>query len=383
MTGRSPMVPLGEVLTKAEEWIALKPEERYREVTVRLWGKGVVQRREVTGAEIAAKKRLVVRSQQFIVSRIDARNGAFGLVPDSLDGAVVSNDFPVFIPNPTRVLPSFLGWMSKTRGFVDLCKAASEGTTNRVRLKEDRFLATKIPLPPLQDQRRIVARIEDLAAKIEEARRLQRQIESGARRLLLAVFNDFINGAERRPIRDVAPIIRRPVTGDPQESYPELGIRSFGKGTFHKAALSYIEVGSKRLYRIEPGDLVFNNVFAWEGAVAVARSEDSGRFGSHRFITCVAKSGVVTAQFLCFYFLTDEGLQQLGEASPGGAGRNRTLGLNALEEIKVPVPPYERQLWFDKLQARVKTALEVQAETATELDALLPSVLDKAFRGEL
>ena len=155
------IVPLGEILAKSEEWVYLKPGERYQEVTVRLWGKGVVQRREVTGAEVSSNRRLVVRSGQFILSRIDARNGASGIVPESLDGAIVSNDFPVFILDNSRILPSFLGWMSKTREFVDLCKTTSEGTTNRVRMKEDRFLATGIPFPPLPEQQRIVTRIEE------------------------------------------------------------------------------------------------------------------------------------------------------------------------------------------------------------------------------
>ncbi|MBA2245973.1 MAG: restriction endonuclease subunit S, partial [Gemmatimonadetes bacterium] len=87
-------VPLSEVLKRSDEWIEIRPEERYREVTVRLWGNGVVLRREVSGAEIAASRRLMVRAGQFILSRIDARNGALGLVPEALHGAVVSNDFP-------------------------------------------------------------------------------------------------------------------------------------------------------------------------------------------------------------------------------------------------------------------------------------------------
>jgi type I restriction enzyme, S subunit len=132
-----PLVPLGRLLTKSDNWITLEPERQYRELTVRLWGRGVVERRLASGAEIAADRRLEVRAGQFVLSRIDARNGAFGLVPDSLDRAIVSNDFPVFTPDPARITPQFLGWMSKTAGFVDLCKAASEGTTNRVRLKED------------------------------------------------------------------------------------------------------------------------------------------------------------------------------------------------------------------------------------------------------
>jgi type I restriction enzyme S subunit len=179
------MVPLGEVLTRSDEWVPIQADETYREVTVRLWGKGVTLRRECLGSEIKSDHRLRVRPDQFIASRIDARNGAFGLIPPELDGAVVTNDFPVFAVNPTRLLPQYLGWMSRTHGFIEMCTAASEGTTNRVRLKEDRFLAERVPLPPLPEQRRIVARIEALAAKIAEARQtltcvLGRQLAEGA-----------------------------------------------------------------------------------------------------------------------------------------------------------------------------------------------------------
>ena len=78
-------VPLGELLKKSDNWIELDPTEQYKEVTVRLWGKGVVLRREVSGSEIASKKRLRVKARQFILSRIDARNGAFGLIPPELE----------------------------------------------------------------------------------------------------------------------------------------------------------------------------------------------------------------------------------------------------------------------------------------------------------
>jgi hypothetical protein len=108
-----PTVSLSEVLRKSDTWITPEPMARYSEVTVRLWGRGVVERRTATGAAIAGR-RLVVQAGQFIVSRIDARNGAFGIVPDSLDGAVVSNDFPAFDPDTSQLVPAFLGWMSRT-----------------------------------------------------------------------------------------------------------------------------------------------------------------------------------------------------------------------------------------------------------------------------
>src|SRR3989441_9222969 len=182
-----PTVPLGELLTKSENWVDIWPDQQYRQVTVRLWGKGVALRGEVSGAEIAASRQLMVKPLQFILSRIDARNGAFGLIPDELDCAVVSSDFPVFTLNHSRILPQFLDWMSKTSDFVDLCKAASEGTTNRVRLKEERFLATEIPLPSLEEQHRIVARIEELAVRIEEARGLRQEVVEEAEKLLPSV----------------------------------------------------------------------------------------------------------------------------------------------------------------------------------------------------
>ncbi|MBI3462193.1 MAG: restriction endonuclease subunit S [Planctomycetes bacterium] len=340
-------------------------------------------RRIATGAEIGPLRRFQVSRGQFIVSRIDARNGAMGIIPQELDGAVVTNDFPAFDADPDRLEPPFLGWLSRTRGFVDMCRSASEGTTNRVRLKENRFLHLQIPLPSLAEQRRIVARINGLVARIDEASRCMQAVQERAGGMLRAAFAQLVRGAPCCKMAVVAPLVRRRVDLCEGTTYPELGIRSFGRGTFHKPALDYIEVGSKKLYRIEPGDLVFNNVFAWEGAIAVSRPEDKGRVGSHRFVTCRPDEQIATADFLCFYFLTPEGLERIGKASPGGAGRNRTLGLEKLAQIEVPTPKLEHQLRFDRLQAKVREALAIQERSKAELNKMLPSILDRAFKGAL
>jgi len=377
------VVPLGDAISKSDAWIEIDPVKTYKEVTVRLWGRGVTLRGEKQGSQIGSNRRIKVHPGQFILSRIDARNGAFGLIPDELDGAIVSNDFPLFQVREDKLVPEFLGWLSRTHAFVFACKMASEGTTNRVRLKENKFYEIKLPLPSLLEQRAIVAKIEQFASKIEERRKLQKEVEEENNAMLKSAFKGLLKGTDWYSMRKVAPIIRRPVDIKPEEFYPELGVRSFGKGTFHKKALSGYEVGTKRLYWIYPEDLVFHNVFSWEGAVAVAKEEDQNRVGSHRFITCVPKEGKATSDFLRFYFLTQEGLYKIGQASPGGAGRNRTLGLKKLEAIEVPVASYEKQLWFNNLQAKVNHLKALQAQTAAELDALLPSILDRAFKGGL
>ena len=382
MMNSYPTRQLADILNRSQEPVEISPEEMYKQVTVRLFHKGVVLRGLQQGGAITSRQ-WRVRARQVLLSRIDARNGAIGLVPSELDGAIVTNDFWAFDVNLERAEPKYLDLYFRTRHFVEDCQRASEGTTNRVRVQPVRFLQIEVPLPPISEQRRIISRIEELSAKIDEVFSLKDGIQEDARRLLLVAFHKLVAGAKHRVMSDVAPLIRRKVEIQTDDGYPELGIRSFGKGTFHKPALTGLEVGSKTLFSIESGDLIFNNVFAWEGAVAVAKPHDKNRFGSHRFITCVPKSGIVTPEFLCFYFLTEEGIEKLGLASPGGAGRNRTLGIEALGKIEVPVPDYNKQLWFDALQAKVDALNKNQEESERELNALMPSILSRAFATEL
>jgi len=176
---------------------------------------------------------------------------------------------------------------------------------------------------------------------------------------------------------------RRPVTVELEKSYPAIAVRSFGRGTFHKPPLIGNEITWEKPFLVKAGDILVSNIKAWEGALAVAKPEDDGRVGSHRYLTCVPAEGVATARFVCFYLLTPEGLHEVGEASPGSADRNRTLSAKGFMRIPIPVPKYAEQLRFDALCQEVDALNRLQAETAAELDALLPSILDKAFKGEL
>ena len=107
-------LPISAILRKSENWVQPEPERIYQQIRVRLWGKGLALRAKVPGANIAARRQLRASAGQFLISRIDARHGAFGIVPDHLDGALVSNDFPCFDINERVVLPRYLEWYSRT-----------------------------------------------------------------------------------------------------------------------------------------------------------------------------------------------------------------------------------------------------------------------------
>lgn len=380
-----PKVKLGEVLKQVHRREKVDPEKSYRLLGVRLEGAGPFLRETVSGTATSAACLSQVKAGDFIYSRLFAWRGAFGRISSDLDGCYVSNEFPTFIIDPERADARFLELWFRLKPTIDAVAEKCTGSTplTRNRFKENFFLDLEIPLPPLAEQRRLVARIDTLAAKIDEAKRLRDEVVGTSRSMLLSAYTEMTATCPALAMREVAPQVRRPVDPLAGVEYHELGIRSFGKGSFHKPPLDGGSVGTKKLYEIHPGDVVFNNVFAWEGAVAVAKPEDAGRVGSHRFITCVPKPNVATAEYINFHFSTRLGLAQLGEASPGGAGRNRTLGLEALARIVIPVPPFAAQLWFGELLKKCQHSEGERTTADAELNAMLPAILDRAFRGEL
>ena len=376
-----PMVQLGTVIEQRKEFITIDDFKTYKRCRVQLHAKGIVLRDEIDGYRIKTKKQQVCHAGEFLVAEIDAKVGGFGIVPPELEGAIVSSHYFLFVIDESKLDRRFLDYYIRTLDFRGQVNA--QGSTNYASIRPQHVLGYEIPLPPLPEQHRIVARIERLAAKVDAAQKLREEVQREQRALLQSTFQKAVIDAPYRPMADVAPIVRRWVDVDINREYRELGVRSFGKGTFHKPAITGLKLGSKRILWIEPGDLLLMNVFAWEGAIAVVRPEDEKRVGSHRYITCRPKKGIITAHFLCFYLLTPEGLTRIGEASPGGAGRNRTLGLRKLEQIEVPVPDYATQLWFDKLQSKISASQVKQAANDALLEVLLPSIVNKAFKGEL
>jgi len=442
-------VALGEVLRRSDEQLTLSLTEMYREVTVKLWGKGVTLRRLASGSQIAGSRRFVARQGQFILSRIDARNGACGVVPPDLDGAVVSNDFPTFNADPGRIDSAYLGWLGKTASFVDLCRAASEGTTNRVRLQEDRFLKLTIPLPPLAEQRRIVARIEELAAKIEEARRLRAGASSGADALRRSIRALAATGRLTKEWREAHRLIRPAVeilsrlvpqsgqvksrkrspltlpdppevpaswvvrtSGDLQDAGALLDIQDgnhggdyprkseFGSdGVPFVTALQIDENGVRisdaprlpterakqlRIGFARGGDVLLTHN-ASVGDVAIAPA-DSGQFLLGTSVTYWRCNPAALLPQYLLHFMKSDWFQGQLQAIMKQTTRNQVSVLKQVN-LWVCVPPIEEQraivTVLDEVLARTSVAQDFQSQSTAELDALLPSILDKAFKGEL
>lgn len=158
-TKKYPMVKIGTFLTKSTNIIDIRNDEEYKQLTIKINNGGVVPRNKgilIKGSEIGTRRQTVAHAGQFVMSKIDARNGAYGIVPEELDGAIVTNDFPVFDVDIDIILPQFMVLISTTPQFVEFARKCSSGTTNRKRIDIKTFLQQAIPLPGLEEQKEII-----------------------------------------------------------------------------------------------------------------------------------------------------------------------------------------------------------------------------------
>ena len=151
-----PMMRIGEFLKRNKTAITIQDGVKYKRVTIKVRNGGVVPRDEVMGENIGTKKQFLVSEGQFILSKIDARNGAMGIIPTELDGAVVTQDFLPYDIDATKVNPQYFVLVCTTKQFVAFCQSCSSGTTNRQRVDEAQFLNIKVPVPSLEEQNKLV-----------------------------------------------------------------------------------------------------------------------------------------------------------------------------------------------------------------------------------
>jgi type I restriction enzyme S subunit len=156
--------------------------------------------------------------------------------------------------------------------------------------------------------------------------------------------------ADYRSVRlgDVLEKVSIAVDVDPDAEYREIGIRSHGNGIFHKPSVKGVVIGEKRVFEVQPDCLVLNIVFAWEQAIARTTDSERGFIASHRFPMFRSK-GDVDIDYLLWFFKTPRGKLELSLASPGGAGRNKTLNQSDFDDIYVSCPPLETQRYVSQL----------------------------------
>lgn len=172
---------LSTLLTRNKTPIFLKNDEEYKRVTIQMHGKGVKLRDEVKGIKIGTKRQFLIKEGQLLISKIDARNGAYGIVSTDCDKAIITGNFWAYDINTKVVNPTYFSFLLRSNTFLDFFEKASQGSTNRRYLQENQFLNETIKIPKLETQSSIVKEIRlsaDVRSSAEDLILLTRDFET-------------------------------------------------------------------------------------------------------------------------------------------------------------------------------------------------------------
>jgi type I restriction enzyme, S subunit len=365
--------------------------ETYKRCRVQLHAQGIVLRDRVPGIEVKTKKQQVCRAGEFLVAEIDAKVGGFGIVPNELKGAIVSSHYFLFEINEDRLDRRFLDYYCRTPQFREQVEA--QGSTNYAAIRPSHVLGYTIPLPPMDEQRRIVARIEELAAKIEEARRLRYLANSESEFLLAATLRSERQKllSAQYPIDRLGNVTTVTAGGTPSRQDP----------TFWNGDIPWIKTGelldgdiygseetitqdgvnnsSAKLFPIDTILIALYGQGQTRGRTGRLRIEATTNQACCAILPCDSLNPAFVQYWLRSLY------HEMREESQGGAQPNWNGAM--IKDINISLSSSDRQMEFvqacDHHTQNNERRKMLQIQCAAELNALLPSLLDKAFRGEL
>jgi len=196
-------------------------------------------------------------------------------------------------------------------------------------------------------------------------------------------FKEFDGDWNKQRLDSFLERVSNPVNVVVDQKYTQIGIRSHGKGIFHKDSIDGKGLGNKRVFWVEPNAFVVNIVFAWERAIAVTSEAEKGMIASHRFPMYLPKNNLSNVNFLRYMFVTNKGQSYLELASPGGAGRNKTLGQSNFAELKIDLPHQKEQTKIVSFLSSVDEKISQLTQKRELLSQYKQGMMQKLFSQQI
>jgi type I restriction enzyme, S subunit len=385
-----------EFLTRVERKFIIDDVSFYDCVGVRWYGMGAFVRERLLGIDIARKQQWVVKAGDIVYNKLFAWKGSFAIADSTVDGCIVSDKFPTYKADLTKIDLQFLRYYFRTANLAQKAQDMSKGgaAISKLTLNPPQFWDLTIPLPPLEEQRRIVVRIEELAAKIEEARGL-RQEAVGEEKILLSsavtqVLRSIHSECEEVTVESIAHSV---TDGDHQpppkadSGIPFIFINHIIGGNIDFSGCKWVlprYFASLPVNRVpKRGDVLYTAVGSY-GVPCLVNTDEPFCFQRHIAIIKPNQNRIVPA-YLTWALSSSDVFDQATKVATGSA--QLTVPLRGIRNLKFTLPSLKEQqrivAYLDNLKSKVDSLKQLQSETSVELNALLPSILDKAFKGEL
>jgi type I restriction enzyme S subunit len=378
-------VQLSEVLIERKETpypVALEIGE------IRIVSKIGFNTGELEFRDSTATKTKMIQFQpgDIVFSDINATKGAIAIYPNNAEKpASATNHYSAYVVNPKRADGTFLWWLFRSAEFQHILFRTLAGGI-KTELKSKQLLPISVNLPSLSEQRRIVTKINSFLTKINEVRVLREQLETELSVFVSSVYRDILKPRKGWVIKSVSELCDKPQYGYTASATTEqigphlLRITDIQNGSVNWDTVPYCDCPKPQKYFLHKDDILFARTGATTGKSFLVEECPTAVFASYLIRLRVQK--LVTPQYLYAFFQSPSYWEQISASTVGSAQPN--CNATKLANLKVPIPSPDEQrnivTYLSNFQEKVNRIKTLQAQTAHELDGILPSVLDRIFR---
>lgn len=326
-----------------------------------------------------------------LISRLPDPVGRSCVVPDIKSKMVTAVDCTIVRVKENMILRDFLLFYTNSSEYFSQVQGHLSGTT-RKRISRGTLSQIEIPLPPLAEQKKIVAKLEKLLAKVNEAKKLRAEAQHAASQLVSAELHKiFTEGKKKHKpenLGNVASLVRGPFGGSlRKDMFVNEGYAVYEQGNVIKNDTSsfryYIsnkKFDEMRRFEVGPGDILMSC---------------SGTIGKFTVIPTKFKRGIINQALLkitpgkntdvdYLRYALDDYLKQSTTHIKGGAIKN-IASVKELKKFEIPFPSLVEQkkivAHLDSISEKAKQLQEYQRNINDDLIALEQSILSKAFDG--
>lgn len=373
-----PQVPLGEVLTQVRDEVAVVPGQTYRPAGIYSFGRGLFARPPITGAETKYRKFTLLQPDQFVYSKVGSWEGALTVSTSDFEGLAMSPEYPVFEINSERALPEYLRLISRWEGFWELL-APRGSMVRRKRVHPDRLLETAIPLPPLDEQRRVADWLEGISGRVDRAVAARERTDELTKALTGSCLATLEGSAPQVPLGEVLTQARDEVAVEADQTYRLAGIYSFGRGLFARPPIQGSDTKYKKFTLLQADQFVYSKLKGWEGAVAMVPDGLAAEHVSSEYPTFDLDRARLLPSYLDLICRWEGFWAQLRDSSHGVGARRERVHPDRLLATPIPLPPLDEQQRIGDIGRRLNAAAALSGESRTRLDALAPATLNEVF----
>lgn len=388
-----------QFLERVERKIELEDASTYERVGVRWYGNGAFIRDRVLGADVARKQQWVLRSGDVVYNKLFAWKGAFAVADGAVDGRIVSDKFPTYRLDEAQVEPRYLAHFFRGQQLAFQASRLSKGAAaiSKLTLNPPQFWELGIPAPPVDEQARIADLLDEADRRVAEAVRLSDEAEAETAALISSVIGECLSSFPMTgAVKDV--LVAPPRNGWSARCDNAEGgtaVLSLGAVTGFRFKPSEYKRTSEPTapdahYWLEPGDLLVtrSNTERLVGHAAIYTGDPTPCIYPDLMMKLKIDQAGAETRFV-YYWLRSPLIRSVIERA--GSGTNSSMKkITQSDVMGLPFPTglaltEQRAVVqrLDELVGRVEESRSAQTAARLDLEALLPSLRDRAFSGEL